>query len=82
MNHETVLISVLYVLMLGVFCFNAHKRESIHAAERKDLLDRLMAKDLRELKQVQTIGPFTSKVVSKSANDARIAEEARKVAER
>lgn len=48
--------------------------------ERKDLVDRLMARDLKEVKQAQAIQNITPKVVSKRQNDTRIAEEAQRVA--
>lgn len=52
------------------------------AAERKDLLDRLMARDLTEVKAAQRMevgeGP---RVVSKRDNEERKAKESRKVLE-
>lgn len=51
-----------------------------HREERKDLIDRLMARDLKEVKQAQAIQNITPKVVSKRQNDTRIAEEAQKLA--
>lgn len=50
-----------------------------HAAERRDLVDRLMSRDLTEVKQAQAIQSVTPRVVSKSQNNAKIAEETRKV---
>lgn len=53
-----------------------------HAAERRDLVDRLMSRDLTEVKQAQAIQSVVPRVMSKGQNNAKIAEEARKVAER
>lgn len=52
-----------------------------HQAERKDLIDRLMARDLTEVKQAQAIAGAVPRAVSKSRNEARLVEEARKAAE-
>ena len=50
-------------------------------AERKDLLDRLMARDLPEVKQAQAMEHRTEgpKSTSKRQNDARLMEMAEKV---
>jgi len=50
-----------------------------HAAERRDLVDRLMARDLTEVKQAQAIQSVTPRVISKGQNNAKVSEEARKV---
>ena len=50
------------------------KAQNIWQAERKDLLDRLMARDLPEVKQAQAIEHRTEgpKSTSKRQNDARL----------
>lgn len=50
-----------------------------HKEERKDLVDRLMSRDLREVKQAQAIRTVEPRVISKRQNDAKLVEEARKV---
>jgi len=55
--------------------------EARHYTERKDLYDRLMARDLPEVKQAQAIRQGQPTVVSKRRNDMRLAEEAKKLAE-
>jgi len=55
--------------------------QELHAAERKDLIDRLMARDLTEVKQAQAIRQGSGKVMSKRINDAKIAEEKKKLEE-
>ena len=74
-------ILVSYMLLVTALAFLlVYATTRQHQLERQDLLDRLMARDLRELKQAQT-GPTAGRAVSKSANDARLVEEARRVAE-
>ena len=54
-----------------------------HAAERSVLLDRIMARDLAEVKMAQAIdrgdGP---RAISKAANEKKLADEAQQLAER
>lgn len=53
------------------------------AAERRDLLDRLMARDLTEVKSAQRLeGGDGPRVVSKRDNEERKAKEAQHIAER
>ena len=45
------------------------------AAERQDLMDRLMARDLTEVKMAQNIGTGSRKVISRAQNTQRIINE-------
>lgn len=53
-----------------------------HAQERKDMVDRLMARDLTEVKQAQAMedapGP---RAISKRSNEQRMAQEAKRMME-
>ena len=64
------------------YCFSRERKELIEKLTKReqDFLDRLMAKDLPEVKQAQKL-PDGGRVISKYKNNVRIAEEARKTAE-
>lgn len=85
--NTLIIISVLSVFFVLIVAFQEQKHAEFirdlfekHREERKDLIDRLMARDLKEVKQAQAIQNITPKVVSKRQNDTRIAEEAQKLA--
>ncbi len=76
-------------IVLVIFVMFSAWRELIFARERKDLIDRLtkqqqdaldriMAKDLREVKQEQA-PPREPVSVTRRQNDKRLIEEARKI---
>jgi len=82
-----IIISLVYcgVLAYGIWRFTTFGIENIkyleeltarQEAERKDLIDRLMARDLIEVKQAQNIERKTGgRVLSKGQNERKIAEE-------
>lgn len=90
---ETAIIAVTVVLLvLFALTIKRKDKELIdmvadlsgkHAAERSVLLDRIMARDLPEVKMAQAIdrgdGP---RAISKAQNEKKLADEARQLAER
>lgn len=86
-NLITTLLFALVVAYLGYTLDKARQDNANfvtdlldkHQEERMDLVDRLMARDLKEVKQAQAIQNVEPRVISKRMNDAKVAEEARKV---
>jgi DNA-binding transcriptional MocR family regulator len=81
-----VAATVTFCVLCVAYLESDHRRQvqtllNQHYAERKDLYDRLMARNLPEVKQAQAIRTGTHAVVSKRRNDMRIVEENRKTVE-
>ncbi len=82
---ELILLSIITTLTLALCAYQAHtakqeRRELIAqiTAKDQDMLDRLMAKDLPEVKQQQK-PPAEGHATSKRRNDQRIAEQNKKL---
>ena len=76
-----VLITLIGMYSTWTVSQTFDKAQTAWQAERKDLLDRLMARDLPEVKQAQAIERRTegTKPTSKRQNDARLMAMAEKV---
>lgn len=80
MTQNTMFIIALVAVTLlgmsasGLVVYIYVKSQTIWQAERKDLLDRLMARDLPEVKQAQAMEnrAGANKPTSKRQNDARL----------
>ena len=88
MTQTMFIIALVLVALMGMYSTwlatqSFGQAQTIWQAERKDLLDRLMARDLPEVKQAQALERRTEggKPASKRQNDARLIESA-KMAER
>jgi hypothetical protein len=75
-----VLIALIGTCATGVVVYLFVKFQANWQSERKDLLDRLMARDLPEVKQAQAIENRIDslKPTSKRQNDMRVMEMAKK----
>lgn len=85
MTQTIFIIALALIALMGMYSTwsvtqSFKQAQSTWQAERKDLLDRLMARDLPEVKQAQAIESRTDRVkpTSKRQNDARIIEMAEK----
>lgn len=89
-----IAVNVVLVILLALFVLTIRRKDKEfismvadlsgrHAAERSVLLDRIMARDLAEVKMAQAIdrgdGP---RAISKAANEKKLADEAQQLAER
>ena len=79
---EILIILILFILFTvwREICFSRERRDYLERLTKReqDFLDRLMAKDLPEVKREQA-PPRTPAAITRRQNDARIAEQVRKV---
>ena len=94
MEAAIIAVNVVLVILLALFVLTIKRKDkdffnmvteliARHAAERSVLLDRIMARDLPEVKMAQAIDRGDEpRATSKGQNDKKLTDEAQQLAER